>query len=301
MARSARFTESCRPRRKEEGRVPRRKPALLGKARCPEPDARSPKPACARQILRAPIPPARSRGSRALPRAPRSTPSRDRTPCRRRSAAPAAAAAARRPGSTRGGVLEAGAGRDEPAHRDVLLQAPQVIDLAGDGRLGEHARRLLERRGRDERVGRERRLRDPEQQRPAGTFATVSIRATHVPTPIDDAVSMTHRYIVTCESAGIRMVTVTATSSAFGDSITTGLDSTTAPMNVVTTESIVAADVDVPVGAAGGAAAGREDSADTGEEHHESRAHDASSTATFAHRRSEPTWVTHAGNAATND
>ena len=42
-----------------------------------------------------------------------------------------------------------------------------MIDLAGDGRLGEHARRFLERRRRDERVGRERRLGDPEQQRPA--------------------------------------------------------------------------------------------------------------------------------------
>ena len=64
-------------------------------------------------------------------------------------------------------VLEPGPGRNQPAHRDVLLQAAQVIDLAGDGRLGEHARRFLERRRRDERVGRERRLRDAEQQRPA--------------------------------------------------------------------------------------------------------------------------------------
>src|SRR5207247_310110 len=35
--------------------------------------------------------------------------------------------------------------------------------LARDGRLGEHARGLLERRGRDEAVGRQRGLRDAEQ------------------------------------------------------------------------------------------------------------------------------------------
>src|ERR1700730_11784042 len=43
-------------------------------------------------------------------------------------------------------VLEPGSGRNQPAHRHVLLQAAQVIDLAGDRRFGEHARRLLERR-----------------------------------------------------------------------------------------------------------------------------------------------------------
>src|SRR5437867_1305993 len=64
-------------------------------------------------------------------------------------------------------VLEPGAGRNQPAHRDVLLQAAQVIDLAGDARLRQHTRRFLERRRRDERVGRERRLRNAEQQRPA--------------------------------------------------------------------------------------------------------------------------------------
>src|SRR5215472_13890878 len=52
-------------------------------------------------------------------------------------------------------VLEPGACRNQAAHCDVLLEAAQVIDLAGDGRLGEDARRLLERRRRDERVGRE--------------------------------------------------------------------------------------------------------------------------------------------------
>jgi hypothetical protein len=45
-------------------------------------------------------------------------------------------------------------GRDQAADDDVLLEAAQVVDLAVDGRLGQHARRLLERRRRDERVGR---------------------------------------------------------------------------------------------------------------------------------------------------
>src|SRR5881392_3685639 len=62
-----------------------------------------------------------------------------------------------------GVVAEARAGRDEPADDDVLLQTAQVVGLAGDGGLGEHARRLLERRRRDEAVRRERRLRDAEE------------------------------------------------------------------------------------------------------------------------------------------
>ena len=61
--------------------------------------------------------------------------------------------------------LEARARRNQPAHRHVLLQPAQVVDLPGDRRLRQHARRLLERRRRDERVGRERCLRDAEQQR----------------------------------------------------------------------------------------------------------------------------------------
>src|SRR5439155_768645 len=63
---------------------------------------------------------------------------------------------------------EAGAGRDEAAHDDVLLQAAQVVDAPGDGRLGEHLGGLLERRRGDERLRRERRLGDAEQQRLAG-------------------------------------------------------------------------------------------------------------------------------------
>ena len=58
-------------------------------------------------------------------------------------------------------------GRNETSHDDVLLQAAQVVDLSADRSLREHARRFLERCGRNERFGRERRLRDSEQQRTA--------------------------------------------------------------------------------------------------------------------------------------
>src|SRR5687767_7357509 len=43
-------------------------------------------------------------------------------------------------------MLEPGAGRDQPAHRDVLLQPAQVVDLPRDRRLGQDPGRLLERR-----------------------------------------------------------------------------------------------------------------------------------------------------------
>src|SRR5690348_4262055 len=49
-------------------------------------------------------------------------------------------------------LLQAGAGRDELADDDVLLEAAQVIGRAGDCRLGEHARGLLEGRRRQEAV-----------------------------------------------------------------------------------------------------------------------------------------------------
>src|SRR5262245_13480029 len=62
-------------------------------------------------------------------------------------------------------VVHPGAGGDQAAHDHVLLQAAQVIDAARDRRLGQHAGRLLERRRRDERLGRERGLGDAEQQR----------------------------------------------------------------------------------------------------------------------------------------
>ena len=41
--------------------------------------------------------------------------------------------------------VHAGAGGDEAADDDVLLEAAQVVDAAGDGRFGEDARGLLER------------------------------------------------------------------------------------------------------------------------------------------------------------
>ena len=46
--------------------------------------------------------------------------------------------------------LEAGAGRNQVAQDHVLLQADQVVDLAGQGRFGEHLGRFLEAGGRDE-------------------------------------------------------------------------------------------------------------------------------------------------------
>src|SRR5437879_11463333 len=64
-------------------------------------------------------------------------------------------------------VLEARTGRDEAAHDDVFLEAPEIIHLAGDGRFREDAGGLLETRGGDERIGRERRLGDTEEERTA--------------------------------------------------------------------------------------------------------------------------------------
>src|SRR5260370_15886995 len=64
-------------------------------------------------------------------------------------------------------VLEARASGDEPAHDDVLLKATEIVHLAGDGRLREDAGSLLEAGGGDERIGRERRLGDTEEERTA--------------------------------------------------------------------------------------------------------------------------------------
>src|SRR5712664_349170 len=64
-------------------------------------------------------------------------------------------------------VLETGARGDEAAHDDVFLEATEIIDLAGDGRFGEDAGGLLEARGGDERIGRERGLGDTEEERTA--------------------------------------------------------------------------------------------------------------------------------------
>src|SRR5690606_40995033 len=60
---------------------------------------------------------------------------------------------------------DAGTRRDQMADDDVLLQADQLV--AGTAHCGvrEHARRLLEGGCTDERLRRERGLRDTEQQR----------------------------------------------------------------------------------------------------------------------------------------
>src|SRR5512138_529295 len=55
--------------------------------------------------------------------------------------------------------------RDEPTDDHVFLQAAQIVLQATDRCFGEHAGRLLERCRRDERFGRQRRLRDAEQHR----------------------------------------------------------------------------------------------------------------------------------------
>src|SRR6202035_1706791 len=64
-------------------------------------------------------------------------------------------------------VLHASAGGDEPSDNDVFLQSTQVVDRALNGCFGQHARCLLERRRRNERVRRERSLGDAQQQWPA--------------------------------------------------------------------------------------------------------------------------------------
>src|SRR6202140_4200280 len=58
--------------------------------------------------------------------------------------------------------------RDQPADDDVLLEAIERVGLAVDRGLGEHARRLLERRRRDERARLQRGLGDAEQHRMRG-------------------------------------------------------------------------------------------------------------------------------------
>ncbi|KAG1437930.1 hypothetical protein G6F57_020061 [Rhizopus arrhizus] len=60
-------------------------------------------------------------------------------------------------------VSQAGTRRDEAADDDVFLQATQVVSLAHDGGFGQDTSRFLERSGRDERVGRQRGLRDTQQ------------------------------------------------------------------------------------------------------------------------------------------
>src|SRR5258708_3968427 len=64
-------------------------------------------------------------------------------------------------------MFEARTGRDEAAHNDVFLEAAEIVHLAGDGRFREDAGGLLEARGGDERIRRERRLGDTEEERTA--------------------------------------------------------------------------------------------------------------------------------------
>ena len=59
-------------------------------------------------------------------------------------------------------ALEPGRGRDQLADDDVLLEPVEPVDLALERRIGQHLRRLLEGGGRQERVGVQRRLGDPE-------------------------------------------------------------------------------------------------------------------------------------------
>ena len=60
---------------------------------------------------------------------------------------------------------QAGGRRDELADDHVLLEPEEAVDLALDRGVGEHLRRLLEGGGREERLGRERGLGDPEDER----------------------------------------------------------------------------------------------------------------------------------------
>src|SRR5262249_40574018 len=61
-----------------------------------------------------------------------------------------------------------GAGRDQAAHDDVLLESVERVSLAVDGSLGEHARRLLERCRRNERTRLQTGLGNAEQNRMPG-------------------------------------------------------------------------------------------------------------------------------------
>src|SRR5216683_2793374 len=64
-------------------------------------------------------------------------------------------------------MFEARASGDEAAHNDVFLEAAEIVHFAGDGRFREDAGSLLEARGGDERIGRERGLGDTEEERTA--------------------------------------------------------------------------------------------------------------------------------------
>src|SRR5690625_7851461 len=59
-----------------------------------------------------------------------------------------------------------GSGRNQAPDDDVFLETAQVIDRAAHCSVGKHPGRLLERSRRDERLGRQRGLGDPQQYRP---------------------------------------------------------------------------------------------------------------------------------------
>src|SRR5204863_5580055 len=61
-----------------------------------------------------------------------------------------------------------GTRRNQMPDDDVLLETKQIVLGPADRRVGQHPRRLLEGGGRDERLRRQARLRDAEQQRLAG-------------------------------------------------------------------------------------------------------------------------------------
>src|SRR5882757_10708432 len=61
--------------------------------------------------------------------------------------------------------VDTGTGRDELADDDVLLQTDQRVALGLDGRVGEHPRRLLERRRGQPRLGGQRGLGYTHQHR----------------------------------------------------------------------------------------------------------------------------------------
>src|SRR3954468_3340 len=64
-----------------------------------------------------------------------------------------------------GVAVDAAAGRDQVTDDDVLLETEEVVLGPADGRVGQHPRGLLERRSRDEGLGRETRLGDAQQNR----------------------------------------------------------------------------------------------------------------------------------------
>src|SRR3954452_10047111 len=65
-------------------------------------------------------------------------------------------------------AVDAGARRDELADDDVLLQTQQRVAAGVDRGIGENTGRLLERRSRQPRLGRQRGLGDAHQHRTAG-------------------------------------------------------------------------------------------------------------------------------------